>query len=308
MNPAIEPTPPTRVPRWAVQCIGTGPDHDHGQVLVTNGRWSLVTGTIASADTLDDAELEAATVSLYADLLQKVGQSPAPFPVRAWNLVPTIHRTQRPGSDRYMAFNAGRHAAYAAWFGCDQRMASTMPTASAVGYDGHDLVVHLLSHAQPGRAIENPRQVPAFRYSQRFGKVPPSFVRATVLPEIDGETRVLVAGTASVVGEDSRHPGDLQRQLDETFRNLATVMLHAANDPRPINGHLSGHEREALGWYRSARAYIRRPEDFAAVELALRDAMPACAEVELVRADICRPELLVEIEGTGVIPNRSVTS
>jgi len=286
--------------------IGGAPLTGQQPAQSPDGRWSLLRGSIEQAEALNDADLEQATVALYADLLNQIRQMPAPHPVRAWNLVPTIHRTQRPGRDRYMAFNAGRHAAYAVWFGCDQRMASTMPTASAVGYDGRDLIVYLLGHVRPGRAIENPRQVPAFRYSQRFGKVPPSFVRATVLPEIEGETHVLVAGTASVVGEDSHHSGNLTRQLAETFRNLATVMLHAAADPRPINGHLSPQEREALGWYRSARAYVRRAEDFAAVEQALRQAMPNCGEVELVRADICRPELLVEIEGAGVIPTTTV--
>lgn len=302
----IQVTDPARAPRWVEQLVGSDTNRDCRLAVSNDGRWSLLSGTIQQADALSDEDLQQATVALYSDLLTQLRDTSAPHPVRAWNLVPTIHRTQRPGCDRYMAFNAGRHAAYAAWFGCEQRMASAMPTASAVGYDGRDLVVHLLGHDAPGQAIENPRQVPAFRYSQRFGKVPPSFVRATVMPEIDGCTRVFVAGTASVVGEDSHHPGDLNRQLAETFRNLATVMLRAAQDPRPINGHATEQEQEALTWYRSVRVYVRREQDLPRVYQTLQTAIPSCHEIELVRADICRPELLAEIEGVGVLPQSAV--
>lgn len=293
----------TVVPHWVNQLVGTSNSEGRDLSISTNRHWALLTGVIENADALDDKDLQQATADLYTGLLDRLGQTPAPHPVRAWNLVPTIHRTERPGQDRYMAFNAGRHAAYRNWFGEDARMAKTMPTASAVGCPGRDLIVHLLGHHQPGQAIENPRQVPAFRYSKRFGDLPPSFVRATRLTQVDSASWVLVAGTASVVGEVSRHPGDLTAQLNETFRNLATVMLQAANDPRPINGHLSSHEREALRGYRTARVYTRRPEDLARISQAVTRTMPNCESIELVRADICRPELLVEIEGTGVLPH-----
>lgn len=312
--PATPRTPdtadPLSAPRWAAQladAAGTATVNPASinTTISTDGAWSLVRGRITDAHAMCDAQLTDATVLTYAALLKAISQTSAPHPVRAWNVVPEIHRAEHPGTDRYMAFNAGRHAAYAQWFGGDQTMARTMPTASAVGYDGPDLGVCILGHASPGRAIENPRQVPAFRYSPRFGRVPPSFVRATLMPDLDGPTRVLVAGTASVVGEDSHHLGNLQRQLEETFRNLAVVLLCATADRAPINGHLSGHEREALGRYESARVYVRHPRDLPAVESAVRAYLPNLRELELVRADICRPELLVEIEGVATLPMQS---
>lgn len=300
-------TDPLSAPRWAVQLAdAAGPAAAApgciDATVSSDGMWSLVRGRITDANAISDAQLTDATALTYAALLKTIAQTSAPHAVRAWNVVPEIHRTERPGTDRYMAFNAGRHAAYAQWFGGDQTMARTMPTASAVGYDGADLGICILGHASPGRAIENPRQVPAFRYSPRFGQVPPSFVRATVMPHHDGAARVLVAGTASVVGEDSHHCGNLQGQLEETFRNLAVVLLSATTDRPPINGHMSGHEREALGRYESARVYVRHPHDLPAVESAVRAYLPNLRDLELVRADICRPELLVEIEGVAMLP------
>ena len=39
---------------------------------------------------------------------------------------------------------------------------------------------------------------------------------------------LLVGGTASIVGEESRHVGHLEEQANETFRNLASVVASAA--------------------------------------------------------------------------------
>ena len=54
-------------------------------------------------------------------------------PVRFWNFVPGIHADMGGGLDRYMVFNAGRYAAFEAWFGQAALFTRTVPTASAVG-------------------------------------------------------------------------------------------------------------------------------------------------------------------------------
>ena len=59
-----------------------------------------------------------------------------------------------------MAFNRGRHLAYAARTPADAETRSAA-TASAVGIDGSDLVIDCLASTDGGRPVENPRRVAA---------------------------------------------------------------------------------------------------------------------------------------------------
>ena len=202
--------------------------------------------------------------------------------MRFWNHIPDIRRNYDDGLDQYMVFNAGRFAACSQWFGTPETFGRLLPTASAVGHGGDDLVIHALAADEPGVAVENPRQVPSYRYSRRFGPRPPCFARATVLA---GGARVLVGGTASIRGEASLHSGGLRAQARETFDNLSVLLDAATGNP-------------SLRQFTSLRVYCVRDEDDALARRLVRAALPHLDDVEHVRADLCRPELLIEIEGT----------
>lgn len=300
------------VPAWVARLFGTDWVSLHAVrtpdriVVSSDGVWALARVVIEDADDLADHDLREATARAYRSVLQRLTADAAYVPVRVWNAVPSITRPNTSGQHRYMAFNAGRHEAYAAHFTPRDDLPRAMPTASAIGHDGKALAICVLAHHKPGRGIENPRQVPAYRYSRRYGQTPPSFVRATVLPtplQDTAEACLLVAGTASVVGEDSLHPGDLSAQLKETYRNMAAIAA-ALSGPEPGTTALPEDTlAEWLGRYRSARVYVRAPGDFKQVMQSVSMTLPNANEIELVRADICRPELLVEIEGVAAIPH-----
>src|SRR6187455_2321525 len=110
-----------------------------------------------------------------------------------------------PGLTRYMVFNAGRFAALEELHGGRGELERSVASATGVGHKGEDLHVHCLATRAGGRAVENPRQVPAYRYSTRYGPVPPCFARATEVASYGSRT-LLVAGTSAVQGEDSTHP------------------------------------------------------------------------------------------------------
>lgn len=203
-------------------------------------------------------------------------------PIRFWNFVPGLDAVVAPGVDRYMVFNAGRYDAFAA----DLRDAPPVATASAVGVDRHSLDIFCLATPEGGWPIENPRQKSSWLYSERYGPLPPYFARATVA-SVNGRTRLLIGGTASIVGEDSTHRRSIGGQLDETLANLAAVIRSGVGQAEPVG--------QSLARLREVRAYIRHGDDGETVAQALA----ACsreARVELARACICRPELLVEIE------------
>ena len=218
----------------------------------------------------------------------------ASHPVRFWAFVPGIHDSLGNGLDRYMAFNAGRHAAYSTHFGCPESFEGRVPTASAVGVRGVDLTLHCLAATEPGVPVENPRQIPSYRYSRRFGPVPPCFARATLLGATTAEPLLLVGGTASITGEESAHTGDLVEQCNETVRNLASLVASAAGAPTSEEDEASA---SLLAAFQELRIYYTRPADRDAVATYVRARFPSLRRVEMMHSSLCRLELMVEIEG-----------
>lgn len=247
---------------------------------------------IRNAQGLDRTALHEATAGAYRRIEAELRVRNAPHPVRLWNHIPGIHDPMGEGQDRYMIFNAGRYEALSAWFG-QETFDTRVATASGVGHQGRDLILYCLAADRPGRAVDNPRQIKPYRYSQKYGPLPPCFARATVLHPADRKPLLLVGGTASIVGEESVHPGDLERQTSETLTNLAVLVRAAAGEPAPE----SGDRAAALARYRDVRVYYPDPRRLADLQALLRGAFPEARSLEWVPADLCRAELLVEIEG-----------
>jgi chorismate lyase/3-hydroxybenzoate synthase len=165
-------------------------------------------------------------------------------------------------------------------------------TASAVGVGGTDLVVHCLAAEHAGIPVENPRQTSSWRYSARYGPMPPCFSRAT-LATIVGRRRLLIGGTASIVGEHSQHPGDAEAQLQETLRNIGALIGAAC--------HSDADPSHALRRLVDLRVYAQDDHVARVIRRRLDVRCPAIPRVEIVRARVCRPELLHEIEGVAEI-------
>ena len=138
----------------------------------------------------------------------------------------------------------------------------------------------LLATDRPGTRVENPRQVSAWRYPRQYGRTPPSFARATLLPAGDV---LAISGTAAVVGHASAHAGDIDAQLAETLRNLEALLA--------AGGLPAGFGRNA-----PLKAYVRHPEHVAVVQAFATKHFPE-APLLLLHGDICREELLIEIDG-----------
>jgi enamine deaminase RidA (YjgF/YER057c/UK114 family) len=226
---------------------------------------------------------------LLAQLRQAIDQTRHRHIVRIWNQMPGIHDSLDPDCDRYKHFNAGRFAAVCEWFGGAEQIPAHVPAASGIGHCGQKLVVHALATERAGIPLENPQQVPAFRYSRRYGPLPPCFSRAT---RVHGpRASLLIAGTAAITGEQSQHVGDLSKQLDLTLENLRILMRAAGFNDANLLARIS-----------SPRAYVSTLDHAAYVQQALREIF--AGETELFRADLCRPELLVEIEGLAPLEDR----
>lgn len=254
--------------------------------MVRSGSLAWLATRIEDAGHLDLEALRSQVARAYAALGEALSESGA-VALRLWNYLPNPGTIMAPGLDRYMIFNAGRYDGYGTWFpgGGFERV---MPTATAIGVASHDLTIHCLASATPGHPIQNPRQRPAWEYSARYGPLPPAFSRGTVAV-LNGRSRLLIGGTASIVGEDSMHVGDIDAQLQETLNNLAAVVAQA------VQGEES--RTSALARLTHLRVYVPRTQDAEVVHAKLRACCARSAPVEMMVARLCRPELLVEIEG-----------
>jgi chorismate lyase/3-hydroxybenzoate synthase len=219
------------------------------------------------------AELETATAFAYRELLAACARLGYPHLLRTWNVVPAINRVD-DGLERYRRFCRGRAEAFEACYG--RLFQPLLPASSGVGGPEGELVVWFVAGRERGLPRENPRQVSAYSYPPSYGPRSPSFARATRCPETAGGL-LLLSGTASIVGHQSVHHGDVLRQLDETCVNLEQLLGGAP--PRLL------------------KVYLRHAADTPAVQVALERRFGRAVPALYLQADICREELLVEIEG-----------
>jgi chorismate lyase/3-hydroxybenzoate synthase len=240
---------------------------------------------LAATESMDGPALQQASATAYRALRSCMSRATPWYPLRIWNFLPRILADSGNGMDRYMRFNSGRHQVFTEWLG-SHGFDRALPTASAVGYEGDDLVVCALGGRVPGTPIANPRQVSPHHYSKRFGPLPPCFARATRVTRPHFGDLLLVGGTSSVRGEESVYVGDVRLQLAETLENLASLVREAF-----------GPTGRPLEHYRALRVYHSRNSDLAALEADISTAFATVAEVEWQQAELCRGDLLVEIEG-----------
>lgn len=248
--------------------------------------WSTAGDVLVGAIALPDAgPMAARAEEAYDALIAFVRRAGFPNIVRMWNQFPRLLAWD-DGLERYQAFCAGRYAAFqAAGF----RLKGDLPAASAVGAEGEGFAVTMVASRGAVAYIENPRQVSAFLYPQQYGPKSPSFARAS-RAELDGGAMVFVSGTASIVGHASLHLDDVTAQIDETVENL-----------RLVYGAAVGREIRCLRDVRGAlyRVYVKDQPDFEAIKDRFLPRIADDASCLWLRADICRSELLVEIEMIG---------
>ncbi len=253
---------------------------------VTRGRYGSISfarnaNVLAGTTSADGSETDATTEQLYQQIVEAARQAGYPHLIRVWNHVGGINECEGD-LERYQRFSAGRHEALIR-LGYER---TQFPAACAVGMNRSGLVVYFLASRTPGVQVENPRQVAAYEYPPEYGPRSPSFARATVV-QWNGEAMVFVAGTSSVVGHKTLHAGDVIAQLDETLRNLDLIVRESAAR--------AGY-RASLDDLSFIKTYLRNAADYDVVADRVTAALPRARHLFL-ESDICRRDLLIEIEG-----------
>lgn len=230
---------------------------------------------------------DAAAYGAYALLCDFIDSRGYTHLLRAWNYFPGIN-SDAEGLERYQRFCRGRHDAFVA---SGRLVANDAPAACALGSRSGPLIVYFLASRKAGRRVENPRQVSAYHYPAQYGPRSPTFSRA-MLTSASRDALLFISGTAGIVGHETRHVGNAPEQARETIANLLAVIDEARG---------AGLRYGARGVF-SAKAYLRRPEFLPLVRDALAQAFGAGIDVVYLQADICRADLLLEIEAVYAEP------
>lgn len=298
-------SPPLRPPVWPVQAIATpvlGTGSAGMQEIwrcneaCTAGRFegiawrragNLLYGVIdleeaAFSAVLPGSPLQAASQEAYRRIFRLLEAQDLPHLWRVWNYLAGINQ-EVDGLERYRQFNIGRQDAFLEYA---RGATGNVPAACAIGLASGPLSIAFMAGREPAVPVENPRQVSAYNYPSEYGPRSPTFSRAALVYPPAQEV-LFISGTASIVGHQTVHPDDVPGQCRESMANIAAVVGEANRLCRSPEFTL-----DELSY----RVYIRHAADFAVVRETLTDMLGSAAEIVYVQADICRHDLLLEIE------------
>ena len=219
-------------------------------------------------------------------LLTEVKTRGYPHLVRVWNYFANINHLEK-GLERYRHFCIGRFNAFAAQGIAEEQF----PSACALGHSGGDLLIYALATKVPAQHFENPQQAAAYHYPREYGPRSPSFARASLLELASHAPKLFVSGTASVVGFVTQHPDNLDLQIKVTLENLACLLTYICTEySKNHEGIMPNCTAEVI------KIYVRNPQDLPEIKRQITSAYPT-APVVYLAAEICRADLLLEVDG-----------
>lgn len=250
----------------------------------------LLTGCIIPDDMSKSTYEQACNIFKgIKKLLHSNGMEPSDI-YRQWNYIQGI-TILNDGSQNYQEFNDARSIFYNS-----SNWSNGYPAATGIGADAGGVMVEInaVKNFNTNKPIDNPLQIAAHNYSQEVldgktieevgCKTTPKFERARLL----GNT-IFISGTAAIKGEQSINSHNATEQTAETME-IMDKLVSKENIPTENNG----------SHYTLLRIYVKHKEDIEAVKNFMDTHYPAPAKHYLI-ADVCRPELLVEIEGIAQI-------
>ena len=242
---------------------------------------------------VDEQDVKTLTITMYNQIFSALKVYPEYQLLRIWNYVPEILLQENTSlaDNIYKQFNNGRYQAFENQYGTDFQT-RMMPAASAVGSNSSYLRIEFLAVKSEITFIENKDQVAARNYSSKYGKFPPLFSRGAIYKNLK-QTVLISSGTASVIGEDSVHQ-DLYDQVNQSIHNLRVLGSQFNLKKYKIDYGFALEDAVLL------RTYYKNDEDEAFLRKYLKKVVSPNCQLSFMKADICRAELLVEIEAVFV--------
>jgi chorismate lyase/3-hydroxybenzoate synthase len=227
---------------------------------------------------IESPSIEEATYQAYHEILTFIQRQGYPYLLRVWNYFPSITKIDK--LERYQAFCVGRYESLKDL----DHFEEILPAASAIGTKAAGLLIYFIAAKAPGVQIENPRQISAFHYPRQYSPKSPSFSRA-ILKHWGTASHLYISGTASIVGHETRYEYDINDQLQETLKNIEALLMHT-------NVGLQGLKDISL-----FKVYLRDHRHFEAIKQQMKKIIGSQVPILFLQGDICRQNLLLEIEG-----------
>jgi enamine deaminase RidA (YjgF/YER057c/UK114 family) len=219
--------------------------------------------------------------------------------LRTWLYLGSIVEDDGP-VQRYKELNRGRADVYRDVDFFPDRLPDgyngpVFPASTGIGTRGRSITISalaVLSERDDVLAVplENPRQTSAYSYSTTYSPTSPKFSRGLALC-CGQDATLFISGTASITRSETRHVADVVGQTHEALENI-TALISEDN--------LSRHDLPGWGTTLAgmglARVYIKWREDYPLVLDVCRQRL-GTVPMNFLVADVCRPDLLVEIEG-----------
>ena len=262
--------------------------------LLGNGEEQMifVEGVVSSDFSASVAEQSREVFGKLENILAKYDYSVDDI-VRQWNYIGNIVN-YRLGKQNYQEFNDARTIYYnkGLW-------GNGYPAATGIGASFEGVIVSCIAFKNSSRRaiypIDNPLQVAAHIYSKSVliddavnaTKSTPKFERAKLIVTSRGVC-CFVSGTAAIRGEQSVDACSVAEQTIRTIENIECLvskenLLRSGCKPYDLK-------------YAKLHIFVKHAEDFESVRAEVAKVYPQVAVTYSV-ADVCRSELLVEIEG-----------
>lgn len=273
---------------------------DISYTVVNHGAFKVVHATGLTGGVNDSIQGSAEKAFKSAAVILNLEGLTFDHVIRQWNYVEDIAHLEDPlrTTQNYQIFNDVRAKYYS-----QLSFPHGYPAATGIGMNTGGVIIGFTAVSESDRvgvkAIRNPRQIDAHQYSGKvlMGKATgimgerctPKFERGKMVV-LDGTTNMYVSGTASIVGEKTLHPNDVEKQTRTTIENIFNLFTRENQDELGVNFDVSHIEFSHL------RIYVKNQEDFSKVE-AICKSMLNSKSFLFLESDICREDLLVEIEG-----------
>ena len=250
----------------------------------------------------------AAALGIYPQTMDTLGRLQAALAdagssfqrvVRTWFYIGGITEPEA-GAQRYQELNRARTDFYRdIQFHCASLASAApggvYPASTGIGMSGSGLVASCMALETSRKDVlmlplENPQQTPAYIYDPVHSPQSPKFSRAVALV-LGNYVTTWVSGTASIVDSESRHLGDPEKQTAQTIDNIERLISADNFTAHGLKG--AGARLQDLA---KIRVYVKRAEDLAKCRAVCERRFGPVPAIYAV-ADICRPELLIEIEG-----------
>jgi chorismate lyase/3-hydroxybenzoate synthase len=266
------------VEHWTGAFTRVATDDDMVQIY-TNDHYLFAAAPIAlvNSDTL-----EHATQVAYSEIFTLIKAQGYPHLIRTWNFFPDIY-AQNNGDNNYKLFCSGRTQAYSQ----SGPAASPYPAATVIGCQQPGLYIYYIASKHAGIGIENSKQVSAFEYPSTYSADPPLFSRA-LLHKTEQQDILFISGTASITGHQTQHMGNVEKQLALCISNIEHLLLTASEDHQFVRTSFSACDQ--------IKVYLKDASHLAMVKLLLQDYVQLGANIHYLHGDMCRDDLLVEIE------------